>query len=122
MKSSTIVILEDDLARIELFIKKLENRSNLNIFNTVDSCFFFIKENKNFIDMIFLDHDLDGKTYVDSNEYNTGYTLSKKIKELYDEEYPDTIIHSLNPKGSNNIHSVLTKAQIIPFPVLINSI
>jgi CheY-like chemotaxis protein len=117
-----IVILEDDINRMNMFSKKLETKSIYYFYDNVDDCFEFFKDKKDQIDLIFLDHDLDGKVYVDSKEYNTGYTMAKKIKELYGEDYPNVIIHSLNPKGADNILSILTKAQKIPFPVLINSI
>lgn len=117
-----VVILEDDNNRMMAFSKKLEGKSNYYFYNNVDDCFEFFKDKKDLIDLIFLDHDLDGRQMVDSSEHNTGYTMALKIKEFYGEDYPNVVVHSLNPKGSENILSILTKAQRIPFPVLIQSL
>ena len=117
-----VVILEDDKNRIKSFKSKLFDKSEIFHFTNVKDCFTFISTTDKKIDMIFLDHDLDNRIYVNSNEENTGYQMAKKIKEHYGEDYPEIIIHSLNPAGADNILSILTRGQKIPFPVLINSI
>lgn len=121
-KKQTIVILEDDPNRISSFKKKIGDASNLMIFTDVDPCVRYVKNNKDIIDMIFLDHDLGGEIYVDSNDHNTGYTMAKKIKEIYGDNYPQTIVHSMNPSGVKNILEVLKKAEAIPFHLLIRTI
>ncbi len=122
MTLPTIVILEDSIERIKLFNRKLINKANINTFDNVKKCEIFIKENSSKIDMIFLDHDLDDKVYVDSNDPNTGYSMAKIIKKIYGEEYPEIIIHSLNPAGADNIQSILPRSRKIPFTILINNI
>ena len=121
-KKQTIVILEDDPNRIRQFKEKIGVASNLMIFTDVDPCIKYVKNNKDSIDMIFLDHDLGGEIYVDSSNHNTGYTMAKKIKEIYGDSYPRTIVHSLNPAGVKNIMNILTDAEAIPFQTLIKSI
>lgn len=117
-----IVILEDDTNRMREFYKKLKDRATIEWFEDVDMCEAFIIENKNKVSMIFLDHDLGGEIYVNSQEYNTGYTMAKKIKEIYGEKYPEIIIHSLNPAGAKNIQDVLPNGERIPFPTLIRGL
>lgn len=122
MDFPTIVILEDDENRIAQFRKKLKDKATLHVFNNVSECDSFMRKNSTNIDMFFLDHDLDHRIFVNSKEENTGYSMAKKIKEVYGEDYPDTIIHSLNPVGAENILSILTESRRIPFTRLISSI
>jgi response regulator RpfG family c-di-GMP phosphodiesterase len=70
---------------------------------TADETIEAIKKEKK-VDYLFLDHDLGGQVYVDSNEYNTGMTVAKwltKNKETLDIGY--IILHSFNPAGAKNM-------------------
>lgn len=119
LEKETYLVLEDDYSRIvyfEMFFNK--NKLKYKIFNDADSCINFLKENKNSIKMIFLDHDLGGEIMVNNNYHNTGFTVAKYIKDLYNEDYPDTVIHSHNPIGAENMANILTKALKIPFSFL----
>lgn len=50
---------------------------------------------------IFLDHDLGGKVYVDSEEYNTGMTVAKWLAK--NKRDATVVIHSYNPVGARNM-------------------
>lgn len=55
-------------------------------------------------DLLFLDHDLGGQVYVDSDEPNTGYQFVKWLKEndpLW--RARSYVIHSMNPVGVDNM-------------------
>ena len=107
-----VLILEDDHNRIQTFQKKLKDY-DLYFYDSVEDA-------KEAFDMlgpweaIFIDHDLDDKVFVSSNEENTGYQFAKYIA---DKELPDTIIcHSMNPVGAQNIKAAIPSCQIVPFP------
>jgi hypothetical protein len=51
-------------------------------------------------DMIFLDHDLDQRIYVDSKEENTGFQVAKELKHTLNATTL-CVIHSLNPIGAS---------------------
>lgn len=120
-----IFILEDSERRIKWFnkeIKKVYPDAEVDTFKSVKSAIRYLeKENP---DILFLDHDLDGRAFVNSNEPNTGFQLAKYIAESK-KKYDKIIIHSMNIFGSNKIHKVLKEAKSsetiykIPFPSLV---
>lgn len=67
---------------------------------------------------LFLDHDLGGEIYVDSNWHNTGMTVAKwLIKNKRD--INKIIIHSFNPAGVSNMYNVLKdKYNVVVLPFL----
>ena len=66
--------------------------------------------------VVFLDHDLGGEIYVDSDNDNTGYQFAKWLVENDKKIDQRTIvIHSMNPVGAENIQNILNSANIIPF-------
>lgn len=106
-----VFILEDDPNRMKIFRRNLIGHPISHADNVHDAK--KILSGKKF-DYIFLDHDLGGKTYVDSNDPNTGYQLAKWIasKSI---PYQRLIVHSLNTVGAQNIQSVIPDAELIPF-------
>lgn len=109
-----VLILEDDPTRIGIFKKKLHEH-DLYFAVAVDEA----KDmSKNFgpFDFYFLDHDLDRRVFVDSNEQNTGYQFAKFLAESNVEG--TIVVHSMNPAGAQNIKGVLPQAQLVPFPYL----
>lgn len=74
---------------------------------------FLVKDPK----IVFLDHDLGGKTFVDSNKEQTGVHLARWIKQN-DENFRERIIiaHSMNPMGAKDMVNELDCfASRIPF-------
>jgi hypothetical protein len=116
-----IFILEDDPDnyRIPIF-NKLLKKHTLYIADDVIKAKailnFMLKKNIP-IDYIFLDHDLGGDIYVDSDDENCGVRVAEYIKEKKIES--TVIVHSQNEIGAKNIKAVLPNAMIAPFPKLI---
>lgn len=68
--------------------------------------------------LMFLDHDLGGRVYVDSKDYNTGWWVAKYISENGIKS-DQIIVHTLNYSGAQNMLSVLPEADYIPFISLV---
>lgn len=112
-----ILILEDNESRIKLFKDKLGHAElELYVAETADKAIDMIDNNK--FEVVFLDHDLGGKVYVDSGEHNTGHTVAKHVAEL--ELSMPVIIHSFNTVGATNMYKYLTehghKGTVVYFP------
>jgi len=57
--------------------------------------------------IMFLDHDLGNKIWVDSNEENTGYQFIKWLIENDLQKNSLSYIHSMNPIGANKMLNLL---------------
>lgn len=121
MKTS-IFFLEDNPQRYAHFYKWIETKvddpeivSATNAADAID----ILRDRKHF-DVIFLDHDLGGKIFVDSGSENTGYQVAKFMKRNGN-TFKQMIIHSQNPVGAQNINNIFRKALRVPFPELIKS-
>lgn len=73
-------------------------------------------------DIIFLDHDLGGMVYVQSEDPNTGFQVAKHIA-ANNITYNQCIVHTQNPVGGKNISNALGgNCSLIPFPNLMNTL
>lgn len=108
-----ILILEDSGQRIKLFKQHYGKKHDLYFFDKVIDAKDALELMGPF-DIIFLDHDLDDRVYVPSEEPNTGYQLAKWIAEK-NLKFDEIILHSLNPAGVQNMKAVLPEAKIVPF-------
>lgn len=106
-----IFILEDSKERIDWFKENLLT-NNIDITEDVDVARELL--NSFDYDIIFLDHDLGGRVYVDSKEYNTGATVSKFIHETRNKNV-NVIIHSWNENGSKIMSGYLTASKVRSF-------
>ena len=106
-----ILILEDSQERIDSFKENLVDHQVIVTGSTKEA---IIKLKTETWDVLFLDHDLHGESYIDSGE-NTGYEVAKFLEENKDRMPRYVIIHSLNPVGSNNMEAALPNAVKIPF-------
>lgn len=111
MKS--ILILEDDPERIKYFKSKLWNY-HLLITDKVETAKAFFRLHEKTITEIFLDHDLEGKSFVASSEPNTGYQFAKWLNPMVKNSVK-IYIHSLNDQGAENMKEVLPHAELTPF-------
>jgi hypothetical protein len=111
-----IFILEDSQARINIFKKKLKKDDVYYFDNVIEAIEGFSLLGP--FDILFLDHDLDGKIFVNSEDENTGYQFAKYISKE-EELKSQIIIHSMNPAGARNIKNILPQAEIVPFPRLV---
>lgn len=120
MKTS-VFFLEDNPHRYVYFNKWIENK--LDEFELVtateaDEAIEIMRARKHF-DVVFLDHDLGGKVFVNSNDENTGYQVAKFMKRNGN-TFNQLIIHSQNPAGADNINHIFPEAMKIPFPELMH--
>lgn len=115
-----IFVLEDSLERIELFRIALSDHQVTYCDDVKMSKYLLLKDK---FDIIFFDHDLGGKQYVDSKEENTGYQLAKFCKEK-NIHFDQICIHSHNPQGSinieNEVENLSPDVKRIPFGSLID--
>lgn len=104
-----IFVLEDNTLRIKLF-REFFARHNLEaeFAVSVDEA----KEKFNDPDVVFLDHDLGQRIFVDSREPDTGYQFAVWLREN-DEKFTERtyIVHSLNNVGAGMIMGVLADVK-----------
>ena len=113
-----ILILEDSIERIRIFKKYFDKKHKLFIFDQVEDAKNAIDHSGPF-ERIYLDHDLDQRGFVDSDEDNTGYQLAKYIVEKNVDA--DIILHTLNPFGAERMQAVLPNAKQISFDKLFDN-
>jgi hypothetical protein len=115
-----IFILEDRNRRIKWFKKVFSSENSLFFADNVEDAKRILTEESNFC-TLFLDHDLDNRIFVDSNEENTGYQLAKFLVENKI-SFISIIIHSMNIFGSCRMFDVLKKISEnvyrMPFSIL----
>mgnify|MGYP000875712596 CR=1 FL=1 len=111
-----IMVLEDMPSRIQFFKHKL-HRHDVYFFDNADDAMNGLRYLNDKWDIVFLDHDLEGRIFVPSSYHNTGYTVAKFISEN-DIKINQIITHSMNPQGAQNIKAILSRAEIIPFNLL----
>lgn len=106
-----ILVLEDSPERIGEFVNMFGDHS-LVIVNTAADAISFLSTSK--FDVVFLDHDLGGKVYVDSEEENTGYQVAKMLPVSLNRHTP-VIIHSWNGAGAKRMLNALKDhdAQVV---------
>lgn len=117
----SIFVLEDNVNRMAVLYRLLPRKfPGVEIVHTE-----FVEEAKKLIvqksywDIVLLDHDLGGQTYVDSDEEDTGYQFLKFFKEK-NIQCGQLIYHTQNPAGGANMCSLIPKGQHIPFPNLVD--
>ena len=108
-----IIILEDDDNRIEKFVSLFPSAQ---IVKTAKECIELLENNG--CDRLFLDHDLGGEIYVDTNYQNTGSEVVRWI-EINKPEIKEIVVHSYNSSAALMMMNALLKsgynAQRIPF-------
>lgn len=101
-----ILLLEDNLNRIEKF-KELFRNQELFIFDNIKDSYHACV--CNYFPILFLDHDLGNQIWADSNEENTGYQFIKMLIENDNHQVKNSLfyIHSINPIGANKMLNLL---------------
>lgn len=107
-----ILILDDDKNRHSQFFNKYGAEYTITYTYDAKSCIKILEDEV--FDVVFLDHDLGGKTYCASDE-NSGYAVAKWLSENPDRCPSQCICHSLNPVGRKNICDILKNCQPYPF-------
>jgi CheY-like chemotaxis protein len=98
------LLVENDPVRIKWFKNQLRPLCTLTVCETAKQGMCAVEKDK--FDMIFLDHDLDHRIFVTSEDPTTGYQVAKKIPETVNSKTP-VIIHSFNPEGAENMRALL---------------
>lgn len=110
-ENPNIYILEDNSARMRWFRSEFLNPTHSEF---ADGIIDAIKSRKEKIDVLFLDHDLGGETYVDSSEHNTGMTVVNWLCEPHNISLRDDIgqivVHSLNTDAAKVMTQKLVRA------------
>jgi CheY-like chemotaxis protein len=107
-----ILIVEDNEDRIKWFETEFKGIAALTVVKTAEKGKYYVNLQK--WDVIFLDHDLGDRVYVNSEDENTGYQVAKEIVKSINKDTP-IVVHSYNPAGVKNIMGILKHAAAIPF-------
>lgn len=107
-----ILVLEDNEER-RVFFKKALFGTETDYVVDANSCIEKINTVK--YDLLFLDHDLGGKVFVNPHEENTGYQVALALKNSLNKKTP-VIIHSWNRPASIKMNYEIGKHAVwIPF-------
>lgn len=101
-----ILFLDDNPKRVKAFRSEVPFAK---IAYNAPDMIKLIKDQDEPIDFCFLDHDLGGEVYVDSNREDTGAEVARWISA----KKPDinvVIVHTYNPEGAAIMTSVIKKA------------
>jgi len=101
-----MLILEDAYERVKEFFILFGDNNDLIIVNNAKDAISLVTTSR--FDIIFLDHDLGGKVYVDSDCENTGYQVAKILSDSINKN-TKIIIHSWNGMGVAKMKSVLSE-------------
>lgn len=113
MSDLRCLVLEDDSNRIKEFNKRLRD-TRICFTSYVDTAELAIQKLKESdYDIIFLDHDLGGETYVDTNNKNTGSEVARWISKNPIKGL--VIVHSLNKPAADGMVSLIPGAIHFPF-------
>ena len=111
-KDIRILVIEDSEDRLKWFQAEF-GHCDLTMATNAKAGISYVKDRK--FDLIFLDHDLGHRVFVDSNDENTGYQVAKAIVISEFNNTTPVVIHSWNPTGAENMRTILTNSIYIPF-------
>lgn len=106
-----IFVLDDMESRIESFVKWYGHKHELVVAKDADEAITILSKDLAF-DVLFLDHDLGDRIFVDVKDENTGSRVAKFLSDKKVEGM--IIVHSWNPVGAKNMLAYLSKAIYIP--------
>lgn len=106
-----VLILEDNAERCKHFSRSLIGH-DVDITEFSKEAIELLKEKT--YDILFLDHDLGGETYVKSGA-GTGYEVAEWLSYNTDRKPKEIYLHSLNEWGRKNMLGVLPEAIETPF-------
>ena len=102
-----IFILEDDATRNALFFQSLIGHDVTAADNVEDAKKLYTEHAP--FDVVLLDHDLGGETYVNSAQENTGAAFCRWLTTP--EAKVATFVHSYNPEGAKNMMHILVEQK-----------
>ena len=103
-----VLFLDDDMVRWSMFPAVLRHKGvNLTMVSEAEEAIEEM-EKKQF-DILFLDHDLGGQVFVDSNKYVTGLKVTQWLEKHpeYLNKVMRVVVHTMNPDGGNNMMACL---------------
>jgi len=109
-----VLILEDDLERMKYFKTSLGPvYVEITHVETAQECIEEMQKNK--FDWIFLDHDLGGEIFVDTENKNTGSEVARWMSDNWD-RFTDSeiIIHSYNQPAARIMQGYIPGASYVP--------
>lgn len=96
-----VLFLDDDKQRIEKFLASLPEMNTgdtVRCVETASQAMDMLNEQK--FDVVFLDHDLDGMHFADSELPNTGFRVARHITGMSFVNHPTfVVVHSWNHAG-----------------------
>jgi len=112
-----VLILEDDPGRMVRF-REMFRDAGVEITHAATASDAIASLRSDLFDAVFLDHDLGGQVYVDSDEPNTGFQVARALPDTPN-QHAFIVVHSWNPAGAQRMLDVLRRrgcrAQGIPF-------
>jgi CheY-like chemotaxis protein len=105
-----ILVLDDDPARLKAFVQNLIGHTVVTT-STVRDCLYCLQRES--WEMLFLDHDLNGQTYVPSGP-GTGYEVAEWLRDNPMKKPKKIILHTFNQVGAMKMLEVLPEAQYVP--------
>lgn len=120
MKKLSILLLEDDAVRVVAFRKRLSatgREYELTHYEKSSEAIDALKANK--YDMILLDHDLGGRTYVDhtNDKEDCGMRVAEffSIRPEQVRQHGPIVVHSLNGPAAQQMVELIGEAIWAPF-------
>jgi len=105
------LVLDDDLSRLESFRTKALAGHEVTTVSRVSDCIEQLMDHE--FDMLFLDHDLDGKVYVPSGP-GTGYAVAEWLRDHPERKPKKIVLHTFNQFGAAKMKEVLPEAEYVP--------
>lgn len=100
-----ILFLDDDPNRISAF---KSNVPSAFVTTTAEDMIELLQKHKDErIDYVFLDHDLGGEVYVDSEREDTGMEVVRHMVNDHTYDVNTVVVHTMNPAGATNMISAL---------------
>lgn len=122
-KNPTILFLDDDSARTKTFVSYFPFAKTAENTKQIISLIEAEAEKERMIDYLFLDHDLGGNVYVDSESTDCGMEVVRQIisKDLC-KWLKCVIVHSLNEPAARSMCKALVEQDVLtqryPFTIL----
>jgi len=114
-----ILVLEDDVERIRQFrnsfefLKGIMDIERIDYCDTAQNCIEMLKTTK--YGLIFLDHDLGGEVFVNTDNTNTGSEVARWIEQNPLESGQQVILHTANPTGAQYMKNLIADSIHVPF-------
>lgn len=108
-----ILVLDDDPEndRLKAFRRMFIGHTVITV-KFVKDCLYQL-QNESPFDIVFLDHDLDGKTFVPSGP-GTGYEVAEWLRDNPLKKPNRIVLHTFNKDGAARMMEVLPEAEYFP--------